>query len=224
MKYVSNERGNGLVYILWIMVTSIVICVIVLNIAKVYAVKQQAATATQQAAIAGSFEYVNATKQVIAAFDELIAMEVEVEEEEAEDEETEETDIMSLSELIDEKASENKRKGQLEEIAYINALNEILPTMEIRFPDEYQSTMSLYLIPAKKDVEEMAQKVITENDGNLEHFKVNLVLPDYRIEVKASVTYESITDEEFMKNLEEEVLQKGTGPSLSFLKGIVSPW
>lgn len=223
MKYVSNERGNGLVYILWIMVTSIVICVIVLNIAKVYAVKQQAATATQQAAIAGSFEYVNAAKQVIAAFDQLIAME---DEEEAEGEETEETVNMSLSDLIDEKASENKGKGQLEEIAYINALNEILPTMEIRFPDEYQLIMSLYLIPAKKDVEEMAQKVITENDGNLEHFKVNLVLPDYRIEVKASVTYESITDEseEFMKNLEEEVLQKGTGPSLSFLKGIVGPW
>ena len=72
MKHLKNERGNGLVYILWIMVTSIAICVIVLNIAKVYVVKQQAATATQQAALAGTSVLVNAAKDAIKAFDELM--------------------------------------------------------------------------------------------------------------------------------------------------------
>lgn len=200
---------------LWIMVVSIAICVIVLNIAKVYIVKQQAATATQQAAIAGTLEYVNAAKKALSAFDDLLV-----------EEDTEDEDILSWTELVDKKAGENESRGQLKEIAYINALNDIFPVIKNVYPDDYLRIMESNLIPIEAEVRNTVEKVILENDGNLKRFKVNLVLPDYRIEVKASVTYESITDssEEFIESMEKEVRQKGSGPPLPFLKGVISGW
>ncbi|MCG7344240.1 hypothetical protein MHZ92_08850 [Sporosarcina sp. ACRSL] len=215
MKYLKNERGNGLIFMLWIMVVSIAICVIVLNIAKVYIVKQQAATATQQAAIAGTLEYVNAAKKALSAFDDLLV-----------EEDTEDEDILSWTELVDKKAGENESRGQLKEIAYINALNDIFPVIKNVYPDDYLRIMESNLIPIEAEVRNTVEKVILENDGNLKRFKVNLVLPDYRIEVKASVTYESITDssEEFIESMEKEVRQKGSGPPLPFLKGVISGW
>ena len=70
MNVLKNERGHGMVYLLWIMVMSIAIFVIIVNISKVYAVKQQAATATQQAALAGTSVLLEATIQGIENFDD----------------------------------------------------------------------------------------------------------------------------------------------------------
>ena len=54
MKYVGNDRGNSAFYLIWILGISAVIFVLVVNIAKVYLVKQKAATDAQQAAFAGT--------------------------------------------------------------------------------------------------------------------------------------------------------------------------
>ena len=65
MKYLNNERGNSAFYIIWLLGISAVIFVIVVNIAKVYVVKQHAATRTQQAAFAGTVVLLEATQEGI---------------------------------------------------------------------------------------------------------------------------------------------------------------
>lgn len=213
MKVLNNERGNGMVYMLWIMVVSIAICVIVLNIAKVYAVKQQAATATQLAALAGTSVFVNAGKDAIEAFDR----------------QSEHDDVISqlladggksIGELVDDKARENRQRGQAKDIAYINAMNDILPSRMSAYVS-LNSFVQSNVNSAKGTFSATVRDVVMKNGGNGERIEVTFTT-DFRVEVAADVTYESITDtaEKYIKSMTNEVPQKGYGPSLKFLRGV----
>ena len=214
MRHLDNERGNGLVYILWIMVSSIAICVIVLNIAKVYVVKQQAATATQQAALAGTSVLVKAAKEGVAAFDASpLDIFPDVKKQREFDNEK------SVSELIDEKAQENQSKGQPKDIAYINAMNDILvPRMALY--GLLNELVNSNVDAVKTAFGQTVRDVVVKNGGNLDRIEVTFT-SDFRVEVEADVTYESITDsaEDFIKSMTQEVPQKGYGPTLKFVGG-----
>ncbi|HEX5564724.1 MAG TPA: hypothetical protein VFX34_07165 [Sporosarcina sp.] len=213
MKHLRNERGNGMVYMLWIMVMSIAICVIVLNFAKVYAVKQQAATATQQAALAGTSVLVNAAKEGFISFDMLIDDEDVVKQ-------LLDDGGKSIEDLVDEKAQEYRYQGLPKDIAYINAMNDILtPRMETH--GSLKSLVNDQVILANGDFKQTVREVVKKNGGNEERIEV-VFTSDFRVEVKADVTYESITDsaEKYIEKITKEVPQKGYGPSLLFLRGV----
>ena len=210
MKHLKNEQGSGMVYILWIMVVSIVIFVIVLNIGKVYAVKQQAATATQQAALAGTAVIVQATKQGISDFD--------ASEESAKQKE----DYgKSVGQLIEEEKSKNIDRGQSKEIAYINALNDLLPELMIEYPFLFTS-IKIQTDGAELSFKQTVREVLEKNGANIEQSTVIFSLTERRVEVEADTTYESITDiaEQYIKSFEKEIPQKGYGPSLKFVSGL----
>lgn len=211
MNTVKNENGHGMVYILWIMVMSIVIFVIVVNIGKVYAVKQQAATATQQAALAGTSVLVEATVKGVEAFD---ASEAAVEQREA-------ADGKSVSELIDEEAEKNRQRGEAKDIAYIHALNDVLPPRMSIYPS-LGDFIDEQIKKEKNSFNQVVREVIEDNGGNIERSTVTFSL-DYRVEVQADATYEAITDhaENYMPKMSKEIPQKGSGPSLRYLQGIV---
>lgn len=217
MKHLKNERGSGLVYMLWIMVTSIAICVIVLNIVKVYAVKQQAANATQLAALAGTSVWVNAGKDAIEAFDDLI------------DQDPVPEDVLdqlladngkSIEKLVDEKAAEYRYSGIAKDVAYINAMNDIL-TPRIAEYGKLKSLMNSHVGGVIGNFKGTIREVVKKNGGNAERIEVAFT-SDFRVEVKAEVTFESITDsaEEYIKSITEDVPQKGYGLSLKFLSGV----
>ena len=216
MKYVQNERGNGLVYMLWIMVSSIAIVVIVLNIAKVYAVKQQASNATQLAALAGTSVLVNAGKDAIVAFDDLINLEIAP------------PDVIdqlladggkSVEFLVDKKASEYRNQGLTKDIAYINAMNDILPSRMASY-SLLDSLVKSHVGGVQAAFGQTIRDVVEKNGGNIERIEVTFT-SDFRVKVEADVTYESITDsaEEFIKSMTQEIPQKGYGPPLKFVDG-----
>ncbi|MFD1204964.1 MULTISPECIES: pilus assembly protein TadG-related protein [Sporosarcina] len=213
MNTVKNENGHGMVYILWIMVMSIVIFVIVVNIGKVYAVKQQAATATQQAALAGTSVLVEATVKGVEAFDRSEVEEVE--------KQRKADDGKSVSELIDEEAEKNRQRGEAKDIAYIHALNDVLPS-RITDYESLKMSISRHINGAIDHFKQVVREVIEDNGGNIERSTVTFSL-DYRVEVQADATYEAITDhaENYMPKMSKEIPQKGSGPSLRYLQGIV---
>lgn len=217
MKHLRNERGNGMVYMLWIMVMSIAICVIVLNFAKVYAVKQQAATATQQAALAGTSVLIQATREAVRDFD-TYSGDVEVIAQRALQRVAD--GGKSIENLVDEKAQEYRYQGLPKDIAYINAMNDILtPRMETH--GSLKSLVNDQVILANGDFKQTVREVVKKNGGNEERIEV-VFTSDFRVEVKADVTYESITDsaEKYIEKITKEVPQKGYGPSLLFLRGV----
>lgn len=212
MKYLNNERGSGLVYILWIMVTSIIICVIVLNIAKVYAVKQQAANATQLGALAGTSVLVNAGKDAMEAF-ELLSDEQDVIDQLLADGKT-------ISALVNEKAEEYRNKGLAKDIAYINAMNDIL-TPRMAAYSLLNTLVDDHVGVVHGKFNQTVRDVVKKNGGNEERIEITFTT-DFRVEVEADASYESITDsaEKYINSMTEEVKQIGSGPSLLFLKGI----
>lgn len=212
MKCLNNERGSGLVYILWIMVTSIIIFVIVLNIAKVYAVKQQAANATQLGALAGTSVLVNAGKDAMEAF-ELLSDEQDVIDQLLADGKT-------ISALVNEKAEEYRNKGLAKDIAYINAMNDIL-TPRMAAYDLLNDLVDNHIGNVHGKFNQTVRDVVKKNGGNEERIEITFTT-DFRVEVEADASYESITDsaEKYINSMTEEVKQKGSGPSLLFLKDI----
>lgn len=217
MKHLNNERGSGLVYILWIMVTSIVICVVVLNIAKVYAVKQQAANATQLAALAGTSVLVNAGKDAIEEFDDYMLGEElhpDVKKQREDDEEK------SIRKLVNEKAEEYRNKGLAKDIAYINAMNDIL-TPRMAAYGLLKTLVNDHIGGVHGKFKQTVRDVVKKNGGNENRIEVTFT-SDFQVEVEADVTYESITDsaEQYIKSMTNEVPQKGYGPSLEFLRGV----
>lgn len=215
MNVLKNERGHGMVYLLWIMVMSVAIFVIVVNIGKVYAVKQQAITAAQQAALAGTSVLLEATLRGVDKFDaypDPLHLEPPAQKL---------IDGKSVKALLDEKASQLEQSGQAKDIAYMNAMNEILPN-RINTYGLLHQLIKQEINAAGTDFTNAVQQVILANEGNLERSTVTLTTPDYRVEVIADATYESITDaaNSYMPDFVKDIPQKGYGPSLKYLQAM----
>lgn len=211
MNYIKNERGNSVFYILWLFGLSAVIFVIVVNIAKVYVVKQQADTATQQAAFAGTVVMLKATATGIEKFDEdpVKSLDQKL------------SDLKTIEEQVKEKADGLIDEGEDVQLAYIQAYNIVLPEKMEKYPlfkkemeDTFKSAeLSGELLSA-------VQTIITENDANAENVEVVLSETKWRIEVKADATFSTITDGTYLKSFTSDIQQKGAGPPLKYLENI----
>jgi len=210
MKHLKNERGNSAFYLIWILGISAVIFVIVVNIAKVYLVKEQAATATQQAAFAGTVVLLETTQEGIQDFD---------------------SDLMkstdqkvldggkTIQEQIDEKVDELVGQGEDLQLAYIKAYNSIIPDKMNKHPqfknemkDKFNdSDLSGRLYNA-------VQSTITANEANPVSVEVVLSNTKWRVEVKADSTFDTVTDGTYLKSFTSKIPQKGYGPELEFVK------
>lgn len=184
-------------------------------IGKVYAVKQQAATATRLAALAGTSVMLETTLRGVEKFDDFpdplhpdpLAQKL--------------ADGKSVKALLNERAAELQHSGQAKDIAYVNAMNEILSPRISAYG--LLSRLIRHEIDASESVfTDAVRQVLVANDGNLERSTVTLTGPDYRVEVIADVTYESITDsaQSYMPDFVKDIPQKGYGPSMKYLNSI----
>ncbi|MGV3464075.1 MAG: pilus assembly protein TadG-related protein [Heyndrickxia sp.] len=212
MKYLKNERGNSFFYILWLMTIVVIMLVIVLNIAKAFVVKQQADTAVEQAAIAGTREIIVRTNEAIKAFDDsLLSLGEDV------------TEGKTIEEQVDEKKRYFKNRNYPEAEAYIKALNEVLPskidtneTLRQKFIDKLgdKTTMTSLARPA-------VETIIGDNHGNKYDPEPELDFTnDWRLEVKATATFESISDNKIIAKFLDKIPQKGYGPKLEYLENV----
>lgn len=212
MNYLKNEQGNAVFYLIWLLGVSAVIFVIVVNIAKVYVVKQQAATATQQAAFAGTVVLLDVTQEGIESFDSDLTKSAAQK-------------VLdrgkSIQNQIDEKVEEFVNEDIDLQLAYIKAYNEILPEKINKHPqfkkemeDTFKnSNLSDRLLSA-------VQSTITENEANADDVEVLLSDTKWRVEVTADATYSTITDGSYLKSFKSDIKQKGSGPSLEYLESV----
>jgi hypothetical protein len=212
MKYLSNDRGNSAFYLIWIIGISAVIFVIVVNIAKVYVVKQHAATATQQAAFAGTVVLLEATQEGIQNFDSDLtksAAQKVIDE------------GKSIEDQIDEKVDEFVEQDEDLQLAYIKAYNLVLPEKIEKHPQfkkEMEDTFRDSGLSGK--LLSTVQSTIAANEANAESVEVLLSDTKWRVEVTADATYKTITDGTYLKSFTSDIKQKGIGPSLQYLESI----
>ena len=212
MKHLDNEKGSAAIFLLWIMTVIIVLTLIIVNVAKVYAVKQQASTAAQLGAFAATSEILFATEEAIKDFDEAM-METLGEGEEYE----------ALWDEIDERKNSYMASGSGEERAYIKALNEMLPSrlgnpiLKGFFNAKFRVDAAL-----STKIYNTVRTVVRENEGNEEHLEVVISKEKYRVEVKTDATYETIAGGEYINSFTKDIPQEGYGPELSFLENVLN--
>lgn len=212
MKYLNNERGNSAFYIIWLLGISAVIFVIVVNIAKVYVVKQHAATATQQAAFAGTVVLLEATQEGIESFDSDLTKSASQKEIDK---------GKSIQDQIDEKVDEFVAQDEDLQLAYIKAYNEVLPEKIKKHPQfkkEMEDTFRDSGLSGK--LLSAVQSTITANEANADDVEVLLSDSKWRLEVTADATYKTITDGTYLKSFTSDIKQKGVGPSLDYLESV----
>lgn len=215
MKYVRNERGNAVFFMLWLLGMVAIIFLIVLNLARVFIVKEHANLSVEQAALAGTAAIIEKTKQAVADFDS--------------GPESADQKVLdggkSIGELIDEKEAAYTANGASDSDAYIRAANDILPPrlqvhplLKISFRNRLGNDSSdLYAIATAE-----IQEIIYANDANIEDTEILFDEDDWRLEVKSTATFKSISDNKYVQNILADIPQRGYGPSLAYLESVYS--
>lgn len=212
MKHLKNEKGSAAIFLLWIMTVIIVLSLLIVNIAKVYAVKQQASTAAQLGAFAATSEILFATEEAIKDFDKAM-LETLGEGEEYE----------ALWDEIEERKKSYLANGDGEQRAYIKALNEMLPgrlgdqILKGFFNAKFRADAAL-----STKIYTTVQRVVRENEGNDEHLEIIISKEKYRVEVKTDATYKTIASGEYINSFSKDIPQVGYGPELTFLQYILN--
>ncbi|UQD50880.1 hypothetical protein C0971_01610 [Bacillus methanolicus] len=214
MKYVQNEKGNATFYLLWLLGIVAIIFVLTINIVKVYVVKEHANLAVEQAALAGTAVLLEKTKEAVEAFDTSIDPQSLAQKG---------IDGNSIGKLIEKKKKEYMDNGADEADAYIKAANEILPKrlsiyplLKNKFTERFGSSASE--IPDK--VRSTVQDIINENKANSEDTKIEFSQEKWRLEIKSTATFESISDHKYISKFLEDIPQVGYGSSLKYLESV----
>jgi hypothetical protein len=214
MKYVQNEKGNAAFYLLWLLGIVAIMFVLTINIVKVYVVKEHANLSVEQAALAGTAVLLEKTKESVEAFDTSIDLQSIAQKE---------LDGRSVEMLIEDKKKNYMNNGNDEGDAYIKAANEILPErlqkyslLKYEFTKRFGSSASE--IPDK--VRPTVQDIINENKANIEDTEINFSQDKWRLEIKSTATFESISDHKYISKFLEDIPQKGYGPTLKYLESV----
>lgn len=212
MKYVNNERGNSIFYILWLFGIVAVLLLIIVNISKIFVVQAQANSAVEQAALAGSSVLIEETTKAIEEFDDDVALSA----------------IQkgldggkSIQEQVEKRQQELENDGISSDIAYINALNDVLPEKFNKHP-LFKKAFRDYF--ANNNINYLAKQsiltVLSDNKGSVENAEIVFSTSKYRFEIKSTTPFESVSDNKLISSFKSDVPQKGYGPKLTFLKGI----
>lgn len=211
MRYLKEERGSAVIYLLWILTTIIVISLIIINIARIYVVKQQASTAAQLGALAATNEILVATEETIKEFDDFMISNLS------------EGEVYDpLWDIISDRMDDLVANGYSRKKAYIQSLNEILPgrlsnpILKGFFDNKFKANSTL-----STNIYNSVKKIVKENEGNEEHLEIKISTDKYRVEVKTDATYDSITDGEILELFTNNISQKGYGPKLKYLEFVL---
>nr|WP_295974879.1 hypothetical protein [uncultured Bacillus sp.] len=221
MIYLKNEKGNAAIYMLWLLSIVAIIFVLIINIVKVYIVKEQANLVVEQAALAGTNVLLEKTEEAVRDFDTVPTLDPLF----IADRELQRlTDSgRSIGDLIEDQKVHYMNNGMDSADAYIKAANKILPDRIMKHPFLKrelknrlgQSSSDTYYIYSPTVLE-----TIVDNNGKINQTNINLSVEEWRIEVKSSVVFESISDNKFINHYIQDIPQKGYGPTLSYLKNV----
>ncbi|WP_458415049.1 hypothetical protein ACNQFZ_09725 [Schinkia sp. CFF1] len=220
MKNLQNEKGNASLYLLWIFGIFSILFVPTINIVKIYVVKEHANLAVEQAALAGTSVLLDKTKEAIDEFENsstldpfYIADRVS---------QLSMDSGKSVSELIDEKKNDYISGGMEEGVAYVKAMNKILPDRIDQHPylkKELKDKLGLTSTDMYYIFSPTVQNIIGENKGLTDETKVKFT-SKWQIEVKSAVKFETIFDNKYISQFIYKVPQKGYGPALKYLENI----
>lgn len=221
MKHLKNENGNAAIFMLWLLGIVAIIFVLTINIVKVFIVKEHANLAVEQAALAGTASIIEKTQEAIEKFDNGMTLDPLY----LADREAQKLGDLgkNIGELIEKKQLDYMNSGMDEADAFIKAANEILPERIDRHPylkKEFRDSLGNSRNDAYYIFSSSVTDVIINNEGRPEITEMELSSTEWRVEVKSSVRFESISDNKFISKFVSDIPQKGYGPTLAYLENV----
>ncbi|MBM7588266.1 hypothetical protein JOC86_004863 [Bacillus pakistanensis] len=209
----QNERGNIALFVIGILAIMMVLFVFILNLSKVFAVKEQANSTSQQASLAATAVLYDQIEVAIKKYeDETLPGLID-------------KHPKSIAEKIDEKIIELNSNPNYSDYSS----NEIsIEAVDIVLRDELSKGIGKEELAKTledeieqniiKSMTSEARQTILENNGNLQG--ATLTIDDGQVHVKASNTVEATSYDGFFNNFAEELFQTSAGPKIDFLEYI----
>lgn len=221
----SDERGNITLFLLGMISVMFILFMVIINFAKVYAVKEKSFTTSQQASLAATAEFYERVWDVVAEFDGIDEENLPPEPDPDAENPPDVNPItrIKINIMVAEKEDELRARygnEKSENEIHIEAIDEVL-TMELSsglgkrrlkeiLTEQYQS----YIKPAVID---KAKSIILANDGKLDQAQIAL-FHENRIYIKAANEFKG--QGRYLDGFKEKVFQTGAGPEIGFLSSL----
>ena len=208
MKLLKEERGNITLFTIGAMFIVMLMFIFTINLAKVFAVKEQASTSTQQASLAATAVLYEQVWDAIDDYERTLLGSV--------------TSLpMTTRERVDEQTRhlQNSHPSWSFNEAYVEAIDQVLSD-ELKHGLGKAQLKRALMNKLNPDViyamKEKARETILANGGTLDGAEIRL-FDDNRVYVRAATKMKSIDYGSFFSGFEDDVFQTGAGPKIDFL-------
>ena len=212
-----NEDGSTTLFVLGMISIMMIMFIVLYNYAKVYAVKEQSFTSSQQASLAATAEFYDRVWNLVGEFDGIDEENIPPVDPDAP--EVNPITKVKIRIMVHEKQDElaNRYPDKSENEIKIMAIDEVL-SRELRsglgkrhlkriLTENYERSIKPATIARAKEV-------ILANDGELDQAQMRLFKED-RIYVRAANEFEGQGD--LFEGFKEKLFQTGAGPEIGFL-------
>lgn len=216
-RYIQNERGNGVILIIFSFAIVGIMLILVLNIAMVFTTKEQTSIAAEQASLAATTVIYEKVEPIIQSHIKEVVIGLD----------ENGVEIIEYEPLIEKvTAQENAIKSSKPWLssneAHMQAVNQVLLS-EIPDDDKLYPKISGAISSAMSSIPSVVDTIVDNNIVDDVDFEVEWKLNDEnRIEVLAKTEFEPVSYDGLNFGGKNNIPQKGRGPQISFLE--VAGW
>lgn len=197
----KSQKGNAVILTIWTLSVLGLMIVIIMNIAKVYVVKEQASIAAEQASLAASAVVYDEVGKVIEHYENEDLFEDETLQEKVEKEE--------------QRLQSQNGNLSLNE-AHIQAIDYVLLQV-LRQDEALREEIKGALERAGGDVQAVVSNIISKNGGKPSGTQIHYFNDDKRIEVVTSARFEAVKYKSMFTGSDSDVSQRGIGIEIPFV-------
>lgn len=218
---VKSEKGNISLLVMGLMGVTMIMFLVVLSFSKVFAIKEKASTASEQASYAATSVIYEVAMESVEEYDRSLPGKVD------------EVIDKTLQEKIEEKKEERLTFNPFlsENEAKIEAINEVIsdelkngggPGIGLGLGVRKELLNKILLDNLTREstnqrIRSAVADIILNNDGLLEGTIIDY-LDDYQIKIETSARYEALKYDELIPEDKRKLKQKAKGPEIDFFK------
>ncbi|KZE67327.1 hypothetical protein AWM68_19605 [Fictibacillus phosphorivorans] len=218
---VKSEKGNISLLVMGLMGVTMIMFLVVLSFSKVFAIKEKASTASEQASYAATSVIYEVVMESVEEYDRSLPGKVD------------EVIDKTLKEKIEEKKEERLTFNPFlsENEAKIEAINEVIsdelkngggPGQGLGLGVRKELLNKILLDKLTSDstnqrIRSAVADIIMNNDGLLEGTTIDY-LDKYQIKIETSARYEALKYDELIPEDKRKLKQKAKGPEIDFIK------
>lgn len=223
MSRLKNERGNASFYVIWLTFILGLMLILVINIADVFLVNQQASIGVEQASLAATnYAYDCVYEDAVEKYDDFLNVK-HMEENEGEPL----PGHLRLKYKIDQKMNEYISGGYTVNEAKMKAIDSNIASHLLSYDGELGKIIDDLLddVIFRGKLKDLVESIINENNGDPSKAKIRLFKKEnfgssYHIEVTSSIEFKGTKFQSFISDITMDMEQSGIGPKIGFAKEI----